>query len=308
MSNNLTVIIVTYNAMPWLDKCLGSINFKKYEVVVVDNNSTDETVSRITSNYPKVKLFQETSNLGFGQANNKGISFALSQGAEQVFLLNQDAYLVEDCLENLVNFQQNNPEFGIVSPIHISSKKKFLDKNFAQYVSFDKNPSFYSDHVLGSKQQEVYEFPYINAAGWLISKKCLTTVGGFDPIFFHYGEDDNYCQRALFHCFKIGVLPKTFIIHDRENRSKPNIEDFSEQYFIKKENAFKIKLADINIDFNAANKLTKKYKRKIIKEFLKANFAYSKQLKKELKLLKNSLPSIQQSRTVNKQKGNHYLN
>ena len=210
MNSKVSVIIVTYNAIPWLNKCLGSIDFDQYKVVVVDNCSKDETVTFIRNNYPSVKLFPEQENLGFGQGNNKGISYALQQGAERVFLLNQDAYLIHDCLEQLINLQKKHPDYGILSPVHTNATVTRLDRNFSIYVRFDRNPDFYSDHVLSNELDEVYEVPYVNAAGWLISKECLMTVGGFDPIFFHYGEDDNFCQRVHYHSYKIGVVPKLF--------------------------------------------------------------------------------------------------
>ncbi|MBZ9787851.1 glycosyltransferase [Psychroflexus sp. CAK57W] len=100
MLYNTYVIIVTYNAMSWIDRCLQSTG--DYPVVVVDNASTDQTVVHIQSNYPKATLLPQNKNLGFGQGNNVGISYALNQGAEHVFLLNQDAYLVVDVLEQFI--------------------------------------------------------------------------------------------------------------------------------------------------------------------------------------------------------------
>lgn len=85
--------------MQWLQKCLDSC--KGYQVIIVDNNSTDGTVSFIKENFPNIHLIPQTENLGFGQANNIGIKYALEQRAEYVFLLNQDAYLQEGCLGNL---------------------------------------------------------------------------------------------------------------------------------------------------------------------------------------------------------------
>ena len=307
MLSKTYIIIVTYNAMPWLDKCLGSIDFKRYKVVIVDNNSSDGTVSHIISNYEEVKLFQENSNLGFGQGNNKGISYALQQGAEHVFLLNQDAYLIGDCLEQLINVQEKSPNYGILSPVHTNASITRLDRNFSNYVQFDRNPDFYSDHVLGNELNDVYEVPFVNAAGWLISKECLMTVGGFDPIFFHYGEDDNFCQRVRYHGFKIGVLSNVFMIHDREKRKKPKFEPFSEAYFKAKVKSFKVKNANINLDSEKASNLKKKYRRRIFKEWLEGNFLNSWQIQKEFEVLKVALLEVKDSRERNINEGAHYL-
>ena len=85
------VIIVSYNGMKWIDKCLNSV-LNQGEVVVVDNNSCDGTVDYIRMNFSLVKILSQTTNYGFGTANNIGISYAMKKGADAVFLLNQDAF------------------------------------------------------------------------------------------------------------------------------------------------------------------------------------------------------------------------
>jgi len=276
--------------------------------VVVDNCSSDGTVSHLHKNYPAVKLFEENQNLGFGQANNKGISYALNQGAEHVFLLNQDAYLIGDALEQLVGFQKQNPQFGILSAIHTNAEETRLDRNFSNYVRFDTNPAFYSDHVLGRQLQDVYEVPFVNAAGWLLSKTCLMTVGGFDPIFFHYGEDDNYCQRVLYHGFKIGVLPDTFMIHDREDRSKPNIETYSRAYFDVQERRLKLLYGNINdYDQNTILRQRKKIKRQLLKARIRRNSNSTEGLKEYIKLIDRVMPEIEKSVEKNKLRQPNYL-
>lgn len=100
MPNNVYIIIVTFNGMQWLSKCLESTI--PYPVIIVDNDSTDGTVDYIKKHYSEVKLFVNKENLGFGQANNIGISYALQHGAGYVFLLNQDAYLQKSAIGKLI--------------------------------------------------------------------------------------------------------------------------------------------------------------------------------------------------------------
>lgn len=90
---------------------------------------------------------------------------------------------------------------------------------------------FYSDFVLGISIAQIYQVPLVNAAAWLLSRKCLEAVGGFDPLFLYYGEYDNYCQRATYSGIKIGVIPNAFIIHDREARPKLKVLAFSPEYY-----------------------------------------------------------------------------
>lgn len=302
--DRIFVIIVTYNGMKWLAECLNSC--MDYPIVIVDNGSDDDTVAYIKNNYPQTHLLAQEKNLGFGQANNLGISHALTQGADYVFLLNQDAYLQEGCLETLLEVQKGNPQYGILSPIHLNGKGNRLDQNFSNYVSYKNNPDFYSDFVLKKPLQAIYGVPFVNAAGWLLSRDILETVGGFDPIFFHYGEDDNYCQRARYHDFKIGVVPNAFLFHDREDREKvsPNPVD----YFINRERGLKDKYANINVDnVGELEKLLRKRKRALVKLFLRLRFSKLPAARQELHIVEKVLQEVYFSRNTNQVKDKHYL-
>ena len=307
-SENTIIVIITFNALQWLKRCLESTN--GYQVVIVDNASTDGTVAYIKNNFPEVHLLEQTQNLGFGQANNLGMRYALDQGAEFVFLLNQDAYLQSGCLETLIKVHTENSDYGILSPIHLNGSGNRLDRNFSNYVNYTANPDFYSDFVLKKPLQEIYEVPFVNAAGWLLSRDILEKVGGFDPIFFHYGEDDNYCQRARFHGFKIGVVPTAFLYHDRAERPKKEIKHASSAYFELKEKNFKVKYANINEEnLDQLYKLLKRRQKYRQRALVKLNFSNANYLKKEIDLLKQIIPQIEKSRKLTlKNEGSLYLN
>lgn len=306
-------IIVTHNGIQnnWIKNCLDSVILSTIlvKIIVVDNCSSDNTVNFIENNYPDVVLLSQKENLGFGKANNIGISYALGQGAEHIFLLNQDAYLVEDVLLKLVDFQKNNLQYGIVSPIHTNAAMNRLDKNFSNYMSYQNNVDFYSDYVLGNSLKPVYEVPFVNAAAWLVSKKCFEKVGGFDPIFFHYGEDDNFCQRVLYHGFKIGVIPSAFIIHDRENRSQKPISKYSREYYSNMSKRNKLNFANVNdsLALEKVNKKLSKLKRQCIKSLLMLKLVSYKGAKNEHALLKNEIKAITKSYNQNRSEGSHYL-
>lgn len=302
----VTIIIVTYNGMPWLKRCLDSC--MDYPVIVVDNASTDGTIDYITKNYPQVTLLPQNKNLGFGQANNLGIAYALNKAAERVFLLNQDAYLQQDCIKNLIEVQQRNPQFGILSPIHLNGNGDRLDRNFSHYMRYDRNPDFYSDYILGKPFQVIYDVPFVNAAGWLMSRDILNTVGGFDPIFFHYGEDENYCHRATYHNYKIGVVPNVFLNHDREDREVPNVKRGSPKYFELMERNLKKKFADINLETQTEiEALIFKRTKSRNRAYAKLDFATAEYLKNEVSLLKKIKPQIYKSVVQNRTSGKNHL-
>ena len=246
MLNKIYIIIVTYNGVKWIQKCLESC--QNYPVIVVDNNSKDNTIPIIEKEFVGVTLIKQTNNLGFGIANNIGIRKALDLGADYVFLLNQDAYLVAGTIENLIKIHQSNLGYGILSPIHLNGTGNKLDRNFSYYVSYDKNKEFYSDFIINKcSKNKLYQVPFVNAAAWLLPKSTLKNIGGFDPIFFHYGEDDNYCQKVINEGLKIGVVSDCYVKHDRENVIKRPIEGIEQKLNLFRTQSL-IKYANVNFD------------------------------------------------------------
>jgi len=302
------VIIVTYNALPWIDKCLQSIPSTS-TIVIIDNKSTDNTIKYIKEEYPKVILLPQEQNLGFGAANNVGIKNAISRGATSVFLLNQDAYLKQGCIEALIDVSKKNPQFGILSPIHLNGSGTSLDKSFANYIAPKHCPELLSDVLIKQCTKELYEVPFVNAAGWFIPVSALKNVGGFAPCFFMYGEDNNLCQRMRYHGYKIGVVPSVFMLHDREFRESDKKNKDHTQYLKKQELEWlkfygNINRSDSQKDFN--NEIRKLQKRKRI-HLLKCNFNKIKALNQEIELLHNIFKKTQTLVGIVKNKGPHYL-
>ena len=222
--NKVLVIIVTYNAMKWVDRCFSSLRESTYpnDVYVIDNGSTDGTQQYIKDNYPEVVFHQSQENLGFGKANNIGLQYAIDKGYEYVYLLNQDAWVGKDTFSSLIGISNKNPDYGILSPMQMVSKFDNFDPSFYSLLTSDEgNKQYFIDLALHKTVKDVYPVKQVMAAHWLITRKCLLTVGGFSPSFPHYGEDNNYIQRAAFLKFKTGYVPSCFAVHDREYRETP---------------------------------------------------------------------------------------
>ena len=230
MKNKVLVIIVTYNGMKWVDRCFGGLKRSTVplDVFVVDNGSTDGTVERIRETCKEwfkettregggwwlVDLVESEENLGFGQANNLGLKYALENGYEYVYLLNQDAWIEPETVSTLVSAFEKNPEYGVLSPVQMTSDMEHQDPRFEKKCS--KYLPDLKSHLPGLS--EVYEVPFVMAAHWMISVKCLSKVGGFSPAFHHYGEDDNFLDRCHWYKYKCGVDIETLAVHDRGNR------------------------------------------------------------------------------------------
>lgn len=225
------IIIVTYNGEKWIEKCLNSVN-SNYRIIVIDNNSTDSTKEIIKRKFQYVQLLELDENIGFGKANNIGIKGALDKAADYVFLLNQDAWVEPSTIELLIKCQIEHHEYGIVSPMHLSGAGDELDKNFASYMNSSITPGLLSD-LYRNRIKSIYTTSYVNAAAWLISKECLEMVGGFDPVFPHYGEDDDYLKRVSYFGLKVGIVPEAKIFHDRIYKSPSNLKlDLNRRFII----------------------------------------------------------------------------
>lgn len=209
-------IIVTYNGAKWVDQCFGSLRNSSIPIdtIVIDNGSNDNTVSLIKENFPEIEIVETGMNLGFGKANNIGLKKVIKEGYDFAFLLNQDAWIEVDTIEKLIQEAIKNPQNGIISPIHLNGKGDAVDYNFSQYIATAGTPDLFSDLLL-NKLKGAYTSSFINAACWLMTKNCVQKVGGFNPLFDHYGEDDNYIQRLHRENLRIRVVTDTYIYHDR---------------------------------------------------------------------------------------------
>lgn len=305
------VIIVTYNGMKWIEECLKSVlnSSVSVSIIVIDNNSSDDTVLFIKEKFKNVILLEQKHNLGFGKANNLGISYALKQNADFVFLLNQDAFLEQNTIENLISSAQINPDFGILSPIQLEYSGKFLEYYFYKFMAEDNSRAFFSDFVLKQDIKSIYDIDFIQAAAWFLPIDTIKKIGGFDPIFYHYGEDNNYCQRVKFHQMNIGVVPNSFIRHDSHKPKKVDHKLFSEKYFDNYLRGVYFTYANINNDFGKKeiNKELKKSYKLLVRSFVRLNFTKFFGYVKQIRLFKNKIEDINNSRAMNKKNHINHL-
>ena len=309
MRRKIHTIIVTYNGSKWIKECLESLYASSFqtEIIIVDNGSLDDTLNIVVAFFPEVTLLKQSENLGFGKANNIGISYALKKKATAVFLLNQDTKVEKSTIESLLNAISEHPEIGILSPLQLNWKGTELEYYFQRFLT--RNTSIVEDKILLKKEQEIYNVPFINAAAWFIPTQVLKTIGGFDPLFFHYGEDNNFCQRIRYHHFKIGVLTHAEIYHDASIRKEPKDYLFSEKYFQNERTQFLIKACDINQQYSKKllNADLRHIFKLILRNLLKFDFKAVKGYSKKYSIFNALKKELFKSRMLNKTKGSHYL-
>lgn len=233
------VIIVSYNFERWIERCLGSLrqSVSPVDVLVVDNCSQDATTRIVAEQYPEVRLIHSKENLGFGRANNIGLRIALEEGYDAVFLLNQDAWIDAETIGTLAELSEKYPQYGILSPVHLTGKGDQPDRGFGSYAHLAHLDQLRTD-------KPVIPVSFINAAFWMIPASVLRVVGGFSPLFYHYGEDKDYINRLRYHGYELGYSPNVFGCHDREFRK------VSHEAFLRSEQIYLLtEYANINYSF-----------------------------------------------------------
>ncbi|MFB3925666.1 MAG: glycosyltransferase family 2 protein [Syntrophales bacterium] len=206
------IIIVTHNGAKWISDCLFSVMANKHfasEIVVVDNASWDKTVKLVESNFPDVNIFRQKRNVGYGRGANIGMKYALSRGADYIFLLNQDIKLGEHCIRNMIEVCEKNRLIGIASPLQLNYNGSAIDPKFRELYSLQSE----DPHMNNELFKDSFAVDTIIGASMLFRASVIESIGMFDPIYFLYHEEGDLCRRARFHGFEIHVIPKATVLH-----------------------------------------------------------------------------------------------
>lgn len=198
--DQVTIIIVTYNSAHCLQAQVPMLSGAAH-VMLVDNDSRDDTVATARALLPQAQIIENTANRGFGAANNLALRQVKTPYA---LLLNPDCNLSPEALERLVNFAKSNPETAIVAP-QIVDPKGQLDLNY-RWPNFSwkaKGPAAEGPCCVG----------FACGACLLLNMAQMQQVGFFDESFFLYYEDDDLCTRAFLQQRPIVVVPDALAVH-----------------------------------------------------------------------------------------------
>lgn len=219
MSKKVFIILVNYNGVTDTLECiksLESIYYNNYEIVVVDNNSTDNSLDTLKEKLSyKHHVISSNKNGGFAFGNNIGIRYALEKGADYVLLINNDTTVEPDFLDELVKSMENNKEYGITTGLILN----YYDKNLVWYAGGEINWNrFYGYHKHENEninKLSLYESEVSFATGclMLIRSEVITKVGGLPEEYFMYYEDVDYCANIQENGYKICFNPKSIIYH-----------------------------------------------------------------------------------------------
>lgn len=218
MNIQLSVIIVNYNGLRFLDDCFQSLYDKlsslTYEIIVLDNHSTDESCAFIKKNHPTVRLIESNINYGFGRGNNEALKHAKG---DTILLLNNDTILLDSIDELIVKLDQD-PSVGVIGIQMLDKYQRYLFSNgnfpnFYNMLRFKNILLINSDLSNGNFPKNEYEVDWISGSFMLMRKRVYEEVKGFDEDYFMYVEDVDLCKKIEKIGLKRIFLPNYRYIH-----------------------------------------------------------------------------------------------
>jgi len=214
--NSVAIIIVTYNNRLQIVDCLRSVRAQKYDgnfnIVVVDNNSADNTVAIVQKEFPEVHLLKN-KNTGYAGGNNRGIAWSIAQGIEYIVFLNPDMEVEVDWLAQLVSFANTHEDAALIQAKVLFYTEKYRVNsvgNPLHFAGFSWSGGF---KELSSRYLETKIIPMVSGSSFLIRTNVLQKIGWFDEKLFMYHEDVDLSWRARLAGFEIYLAPLAKAFH-----------------------------------------------------------------------------------------------
>jgi hypothetical protein len=214
---HITTVVLNTNRREDTLTCLASLarsTYPRHHVMVLDNGSTDGSVEALNAAFPAVQTVRLAENRGYAGNNNVGIRLALEQGADWVFVLNEDTTLEPDCLDRLMAVAAADSRIGVIGPLvytwdegrTISSAGGRVDWRIADAINE------------GAGEPDTGQYParsvdFINGCGLLISRAAIERAGLIDETFFIYYEETDWCQRVRRAGFDVRFAPEAHMRH-----------------------------------------------------------------------------------------------
>lgn len=212
------VVILNWNRAQDTIECLQSLarcDYANYRPLVVDNGSTDGSPDVIRAAFPAVEMIINEDNLGFAQASNIGIEYALHQGADYVFLLNNDALVDRRLLSGLVTVGESDSRIGMLVPkIYYHGEERRLWSAGAQWRRFPPRVTIIGfGREDGPEYNVQREVDFATGCAMLIKREVFERAGLFDPAFFMYHEDYDFSARVRRAGYRIVYVPQAVMWH-----------------------------------------------------------------------------------------------
>lgn len=234
MNKSLYAIILNWNNYTDTRECIESLLRSSYSptrIVLVDNGSSDGSIEQLQRDYTRdarVHIIRNKANYGFACGVNIGIRYALDQGAELVFLINNDATVDQNCIQVLIESVERDDDAGIAGPrIFYYADPERIWQGGGRFSLLKTGVVDYEKNKLAiSCSEETREVTFLTGCAMLIKREVFEKIGLFDEDYFFYEEDVDFCLRAKRAGFKLLYVPKAKAWHKIKNIAKDRTSPF----------------------------------------------------------------------------------
>ena len=216
----VSAAVVTYNAMPWLERCLESL--RGLETIVVDHGSTDGTLELLERRFPEVTVLQR-ENRGYGAGLNAGAAVA---SGRFLLLLNSDAWAEQGSVARLVHFAETHPRAAVIGPRsrHVDGSVQHTVRGFptlwrlsTEYFFLRKlaprSRALNAFYAAGFAHDEPRQADWVMGYALLVRREAFEAVGGFDEHFFLFSEETDLCRRLWEAGWEVWFTPDAEFTH-----------------------------------------------------------------------------------------------
>jgi len=220
VNKNLTIIIVSFNSSKIIKSCLEKINFSKYNVVMVDNASSDDVLQIVSQNFSQVKIIKLDKNIGYGRANNVALRLVETEFA---LILNPDAFIFEEDIEKILSQFQKTPQIALAAPLLLPNYPALEDDKIKQLKIVESNLLESCDDYLAVK--------YIIGAILFLRMKVFKEIGFFDENIFLYYEDDEISFRTVKSGYKAAIIATAQGFHIGQGSSGGKLRNIYKRFW-----------------------------------------------------------------------------
>lgn len=226
----LSVIILNYNVRYFLEQCIlsvqRSIKSVDAEIIVIDNNSQDDSCKMVKNRFPNVTLIQNKENVGFSKANNQAVKVAKG---EYVCILNPDTAVAEDTFVKCLQYADSIENLGALGINLMDGTGSFLPESKRNLPTpktsllklMGLGGSYYANHI---SEEGKGEIAILVGAFILLKKSVYNEVGGFDEDYFMYGEDIDFSYKITKSGYKNHYIGSISILHYKGESTKKDSE------------------------------------------------------------------------------------
>lgn len=226
-TKDLTIIIVTYNSAQIIEQCLNKLNFEKYDVVVVDNQSSDQTVNLVKNNFPQAKIIKSEKNIGYGRANNLALR---KTKTDFVLILNTDAFIFENEIEKILELMKSQEKIALAAPLLLNSDPDLKQENPDQEIQ--KQLAIAKSNLI-EENNSYLSVKYLIGAVLFMKMSVFRKIGFFDEDIFLYYEDDEISHRAIKNGYEAIILKDCYAYHLSHKSSGSSLRSLYKRSFHK---------------------------------------------------------------------------